>query len=208
MAIFNEVENARYNRMLQKLFGVKGTAPVRQLAGEIAASLPLFNGVENRYLESWDRFALAFNAVAAAGNQSAVRIRNPKGSNVIAVVEKFAFGSDTAQQPNVFQFRDDGTDLATIISTAGTGFDIRGRPNAALICSRQNTQVAAPLPASNDSIDNHFILASQPRDIVNDFDQQLVLVPGTGYQVVAGTVNTNLTFSVLWRERTLEDSER
>ena len=56
LAIFNEIENARYARMLQKLSGVKGNAPVRQLAGEVMAVLPIFNGAENRYLEGWNRF--------------------------------------------------------------------------------------------------------------------------------------------------------
>src|SRR5216684_1967801 len=91
MARFNEINVGRYNRALQKLLGMKGEASVPILASEIAPSFVLPYGVENRYLEQWNRFGLGMNVTATAGNQSAFRLRNPAGSNVIAVVEVLTY---------------------------------------------------------------------------------------------------------------------
>src|SRR5260370_18480671 len=96
MARYNEILVGRYNRMLQKLFGMKGGVVAPQLASEISAAFPLFSGVENRYLESWNRFTSVVNQVALAGTPAQWQLRNTT-SNVIAVIEKLTISSSTAQ---------------------------------------------------------------------------------------------------------------
>src|SRR5437016_6340246 len=97
MALYNEILTGRYNRFLQKLFSIKGEAPSPQLSGEIGPTFSLFNGVENRYLETWQRFVIvAGTGTPAAGNRAAVRIRMNVGSGVIAVVEKLSVVKNTA----------------------------------------------------------------------------------------------------------------
>src|SRR5260370_38399849 len=96
MARYNEILVGRYNRMLQKLFGMKGGVVAPQLASEISAAFPLFSGVENRYLESWNRFTSVVNQVALAGTPAQCQLRNTT-SNVIAVIDKLPTPSGTAQ---------------------------------------------------------------------------------------------------------------
>jgi hypothetical protein len=86
MARFNEILVGRYNRLLQKLYSMKGPVPAPQLASEISTTFNLFNGPENRYLESWALFQRAIIFAAVAAQVNAVRLRNPAGSNVVGVV--------------------------------------------------------------------------------------------------------------------------
>src|SRR5260370_39848254 len=87
MAIFNEILEGRFNRGLQKLFAIKGGPPVRQLGSEIMPVLPVFNGVENRFLEAWNVYGLTTTQGAGgAGVPTSVRLRNPVGLNTIEVI--------------------------------------------------------------------------------------------------------------------------
>src|SRR5438034_3476406 len=94
MARFNEILVGRYNRFVQKLLSMKGDAPVPQLASEFQPIIPTFSGVENRYLEGWDRFSITLSQTAVAAQTNGLQFRNPAGSNVIAVFEKWAFLSN------------------------------------------------------------------------------------------------------------------
>ena len=92
MARFNEILAGRFNRALQKFLSMKGGPPAAQLASEIGAMF-VFNrmGADFRYLESWNRYGVTFTIGGVALNQGTFRLRNPLGSNVIAVVEKLNF---------------------------------------------------------------------------------------------------------------------
>ncbi len=90
MAVYNEIGIGRWNRFIQKITDIKGSPPARQLASEIVFQHPIFHGQENRYLESWDRFGVGLSVGPIAAQQSGLRLVNPSGSNVIAVVEKAA----------------------------------------------------------------------------------------------------------------------
>src|SRR6516225_4576312 len=114
MAIFNELQAGRFNRGLQKLTGIKGRASVRQLGTEI---LPVFSmplGNEFRYLEGWNRFGLGFLVAGVAANLSGLRFRNPAGSNVIAVIEKFNLDNLQGSALNTNIKIGQGGDLATL----------------------------------------------------------------------------------------------
>src|SRR5713101_5173625 len=114
MGRFNEILVARYNRYLQKLFGIKGDAPVPILASEIMPSFSLFSGIENRFLESWYRYGIGIDIPAgAAGKNGQVRLRNPSGSNVLGVVEKVTMNS-TAVLTFGVQVGQPNTDLGTL----------------------------------------------------------------------------------------------
>src|SRR5713226_9548531 len=98
MAIFNEILVGRYNRALQKLLAIKGSPPLRQLGGEMMPVISIFRGVEDRYLESWDRFGIVMQSTGGVGQFPAVRIRNPAGSNIMAVLEKIVLSGNQVQQ--------------------------------------------------------------------------------------------------------------
>src|SRR5215468_728603 len=88
MALHNEILTGRHNKFLTKLFSMKGPAPAPQLSTEIGISHPFFHGVENRFLESWNRFGFFIADVPGVGLNSNILINNPSGSGVIAVIEK------------------------------------------------------------------------------------------------------------------------
>jgi len=135
MARFNEILTGRHNRLLQKLFSMKGGPPAPQLASEITASVPLFHGAENRYLESWERFGIGSQVAALAANNDVARLRNPAGSNVIAVIEKLQFTNSLADTLTLEQ----GVQAADATTpVVATRLDPRQRPNPTCIFSVAN----------------------------------------------------------------------
>jgi hypothetical protein len=206
MAKFNEILVGRYNRFLAKLFGMKtGGAVIPQLASEVQPVFPFFNGAENRYLEGWDRFVGGGTIGAVALNQSAYRLRNPTGSNVMAVVEKWAAVTSLGQIL-IFSGGTATADLAVV--GTGSGLDPRGRKNSTCKITSQNNAAAAPGLTGAFTIDAPIVLASSPWNFVRFENQEIPLLPGSALQLVDNTVNADLNFSVMWRERALEDSEQ
>lgn len=209
MAIFNEILSGRFNRALQKLTGIKGGPPVRQLGSEILPIIPLFFGVENRYLESWQRFGQGFIIPANAGFNSAIRFRNPTVNNVVAVIEMIQFSVDNAVSVDL---RIEGptpttTDLGSIGTANVTRFDARGQQSPSIVVSSQNT---AAIGSNGNTSWQAFLGPSAAIlfNAINDDNQEIPLLPGDAIQIRDATVNTNLACTVWWRERFLEDSER
>jgi hypothetical protein len=200
MARYNEILAGRYNRMLQKVFGMKGGAVAPQLASEIAPSIVLFNGAENRYLEGWDRFGVGFGQAAVAAQSSGVRFRNPAGSNVIAVVEKLTVSESVADVTGALFENGFITDLASL--DVNRRLDGRGRSAATCITSHTSNPPSAVQFATLP------LQANVPYDFVVDEDQELTVLPGDGIQVRTGQNNVLLLVTIIWRERFLEDSER
>jgi hypothetical protein len=202
MARYNEILVGRYNRFLQKLLGLKGGPPSPQLASEITSGFVLFNGVENRNLEGWDKFGGSFQQPAVGAQNSCARIRNPAASNIIAVIEKILVTSSLADTNLLFEQGPITTDLVAAVFTFSR-WDARGRPNASAVISGGNnvgglgsTKLEAAL-APNTNYE----------PIVTD-NQEMPLLPGDAIQVRTTAVNTLLQFSIWWRERFLEEGER
>jgi hypothetical protein len=204
MAIFNEILVGRFNRSLQKAFGIKGSPPVRQIAGEIQPGYQILTGVENRYLEGWDRFGINLPLPAVAGQFSLSRLRNPVGSNMIAVFERITVSGLLSDSNPTIQAQASGADLV-VQAIGGAGWDPRGRANPTLISSINTVgtpavgffiKYAGAYPA------NGFF------DFVLTDDQEIALLPGMAIQVQQGVVNQAFDVAWLWRERYLEESER
>lgn len=203
MAIYNEILVPRFARALQKLMGIKGPVPTKQLAGEIMAVIPLFFGSENRYLEGWDRFAQAFTiAAGGAGNQTVFQIRNPAGSNVIAVIEKILVVGIAADTFVMRQATGQG-DLATIV--AAVGLDLRGRTSSTCITSSKNNNAAA---APGTSILVGGTTANSNLDVLSTDLHEVPLTPNESYGFGPANLNEGFNISLFWRERFLEEGER
>jgi hypothetical protein len=183
MARYNEILVGRYNRMLQKLFGMKGGPPCPQLAGDVQPSMSLFSGVENRMLENWGFYGNGIGAAAGgAGTFATVRLRNPSGSNVLAVVSNL-----------------------TPFSSTNARFDARAQAGPTLILSSGTP--AAPSFGLGRMVVG--IPAGQFAHLLVDDGDEVPILPGDGIQVVNQTANTPLGFVAFWwRERALEESER
>jgi hypothetical protein len=207
MALYNEILVGRFNRFLQKLFAMKGGPPAPQLATEITPSFPLFSGAENRYLEAWDRYAAGVNVGPAAANMSGVRLRNPAGSNVVAVLERVSM-NEAQNDVIAVRWGTQGADLAVVQALNFNRLDSRSRPGPTLIFSNQATAPAVPVLTNQFTIEAADLLGHTSYVLMNDENQELVMLPGDAIQIEATTVNQNLRVFIWWRERFLEDSER
>lgn len=210
MARFNEILAGRLNRALQKFTGIKASAPTPQLATEIIPVLSMFWGAENRYLESWNRFATFQTAAAVAAQFSFLKFRNPVGSGIIAVFEKmFCFNANAAAVEMALS----GPALATSGAADGSALaagsilrlDPRGNPSTNLILTN----------GANGTGSNMFsiwaaTLAANTgfgEVIVTDI-QEITLLPGDAMFIASLAANTILSAGATWRERALEDSEK
>jgi hypothetical protein len=204
MAKFNEILVGRYNRFMQKLLSMKGPAAMSQLASEMQAVLPLFNGAENRNLEGWDLFGVSMSPLGGGAQSAATRLRNPVGSNMIAVVHGLIISAGAvAQNPAVFQTQLTA-DLTTVQNVTTSRLDARGRPQPTSILS-QTTNYGA-LPAVQNF--NFLVPASNAFQLISDSVQEIPVLPGNTLDVADATLAANLVVCYLWRERLLEESER
>ena len=207
MARFNEILVGRFNRGLQKLTGIKGTAPVPVLASEIMAAFPLPIGAEYRYLDSWQLYGVgALVAAGGAGNIGILQLRNPSGSNVVAVVTKIDIIS-TASQVNVSNGTAIAADLVTVLTPSR--FDARGQQNAVCIPSFKNNSVTTFSGNTIWILGANVPITAPPSQVLNYEQQEIPLLPGDGLQVTSITANAALGPVVIWwRERFLEEGER
>lgn len=204
MALFNEILVGSYNRALQKLTGIKGGVPSPQLASEIIPVLPIKSGVENDYLFSWENYSLVTSIGPSVGNASGIRIRNPVGSNIIAVLKKVVMLTTVADNVIIVSYAlVSAGDMLSAVSP-GRALDTRVRPSSTCIVSAD----APPAVPANTNIMAFALLAATDRDLINADCHQLPLLPGSHYQVTTNTVNTILRVTFYWKERFLEESER
>ncbi len=204
MAIFNEILVGRFNRALQKHFGIKGSPPVRQLAGEIAPSFQILSGVENRYLESWDRYAAVMTAPGVAAQRAAVQLSNPLGSNVIAVVEKLLVANTNAAQADVPTLTMVSGLVLTPFGATAARLDRRSRPspNMQLFVSSNAGAISGSL------IWRASLPALSQLDVIFEEIHAITILPGDQLTLFANVLNTQAEWSITWRERYLEESER
>jgi hypothetical protein len=208
MARFNEILSGRFNRGIQKLFSMKGGPPAPQLASEITVNHQLYSGVENRYLEGWNRFGVGAQVAAGgAGNRAAVRIRNPFQSGILVVIEKISFSSSLQDFPLVTLGA--ATDLGGVV-TVNSGFDNRGAPTPVAIVSASGAAVFLGFQIWQGAMPVNSTL-----DVIQLDDQELALLPQTtvalgngAITAYSGVLNQALNVAIWWRERVLEDSER
>ena len=207
MARFNEILVGRYNRFLQKLLAMKGGPPAPQLSSEIAVGIPLFHGVENRYLEGWERFSVSTTVAAAVGNVDGVKLRNPTTSNVAIAVERVQVANTAAAaQAFIITLGASATDFATTGLSTNSRLDSRQRPTPAGIVSIQNTTAA--ITGLGAGVGLIALLPNTTFDAIVFEGQEVTLLPGDALQIVTSIVNQQIAFATTWRERFLEDSER
>jgi hypothetical protein len=202
MARLNEILVGRFNRGLQKLFGIKGPPPVATLAPEIMPIFAFPSGVEDRYTQQWDRYAASVSVAAQGAAANGARIRNPAGSNVIAVLEKLLITTSIAETFNA-GFTVPGTADLAISGPAAASIDGRQPKTAACLVSSSITT-----PGVTNVMDRVSLPAGQSFDLILFEDQEITVTPGTAWDVVTNAVNSLITVSWTWRERFLEEGER
>lgn len=201
MAFFNEIGAGRYNRLIQKLFNMKGGPPARQLASDVTMVFPFFAGAELRYLESWNLFGFTLTAGPAAGNVAGCRFRNPVGSNVIAVIHRISFQPGTADTINL-DLGAQTADLANV--TVPAPWDPRTIATGSAIQPSQQSTPTVTAFGTNIWKAN---LLTQETNLLFTAGHEIPLLPGQAIQGRMTTVNLSIVMNVWWRERALEDSE-
>jgi hypothetical protein len=206
MARFNEILAGRYNRALQKLFQMKGSAPAPQLGGEIMPNIPFFSGVENRYLEQWERFIMFTFQNGVAAQNAAVRFRNPVGSNVVACIEKFmdSNAGNAAVNNEQVWLSNATTDFSTLTVMTNSRLDLRTRPQPTCILSTQANLAAGV----GSQVSAYEVLPNTNYDFIVDEGQEITVLPGGSIDVRNLTVNQSVAVTWIWRERFLEEGER
>ncbi len=180
---------------------MKGTEPREvTLAPEVMPVLNLFaSGVEDRFFQGWETFSRGVAIAAVAAQTSNFRLRNPTGSNVIAVLESIIFAEGAADR----FFLDYQPETANLAGATGpTALDPRGRPNPTCLLSTGNN-VAAVTPILDVQV-----LANTPYQVVVFEHQEIPLLPGRQMTGATNAVNVQLLATIRWRERFLEESER
>lgn len=209
MAIYNEILSARFSRALQKMFSMKGPQAVKQVSGELLSIHSFFSGAENRFLESWNRYAASSQTGAVAANTSVARLRNPIGSGVVAVVEKVNISCATAVEFLLQMGGPNTADLGSIFAVTNNRLDPRQKGlNPSLIVSNQNSSPAVPGLVNNFNWSRAFLLASTPWECILTDIQEFPLAPGDAIQIFPTTVNLTIDWTFVWRERELEESEK
>jgi hypothetical protein len=209
MAIFNEIHSGRFNRALQKIFVIKGSPPVRQLAGEVVPAVQLFYGAENRYLEGWNRFAWSFQNGPSAAQTNGMRLRNPATSNLVAVLEKVSFFSTNSAMSIILSAGDNNPDLETIAAVSPMPLDNRQGPAGTHTSNLIASTGALSPPVQRVLFQgNSGVGAWVITDVVMDENQEIPILPGRSVTLQQTTVNTTLIGNYIWRERLLEESER
>jgi hypothetical protein len=208
MARFNEILVGRYNRFLQKLLSMKGGPVAAQLASELQPVFPFFNGVENRFLETWARYTAAAPVSAIALQNGAAQLRNPATSNVIAVVERLGFLEGLVDTSGVQINQDTGT------AAFGAAVGQRCLDNRFV---RGSTQTQGPscqvsvgnnVPVTGGRLAIIPVEANEETSFILTQDQEITVLPGDSLIVFSGIVNVGMVVNFMWRERLLEESER
>lgn len=191
----------RLSQWIEKKFNAKGGNVITDMesVARTVVSLPI--GVEDRYLNGWNRFALNANVPAVAAQFSRARLRNPTGSNVIAVIEKLSVTETAGTDTPFVTWGPTTTDLASIISNTATRIDPRGNPQPTVVASF-NQQAAGGV-----ALIQFAVPANTNYEVLQSVDQELTLLPGQVIDVQCNTANQQILVNWMWREHALELSE-
>ena len=206
MARFNEILVGRYNRALQKILSMKGPASLITLSDELFPIYQFFHGVENRYLEAWNRYRVAFAVGPVVAQTSACQMRNPLGSNVVGVIESMQVAAGVITEISIGQ---QGAGATADLTNVGTGFRLDPRQvgtGSNIVPSSANNvaqlpQVMSIIPVPTEG-------GTYMTDVINTENAEWPLLPGDALRWVTLANNTLIRVNLCWRERFLEESER
>lgn len=207
MALYNEILAGRFNKFVTKLFSMKGAAAAPQLASEITIGLPLFNGIENRFLETWALFGVSVPQVATAAVNNNVQIRNPANSGAIVVVEAIAMIGGAAASTRIdMQYGQPTVDIGPVIAPRARDGRVSttfgGGVAKVSFAQTAATQIGTTIWSVQVPTGNCFVFPS------GNEEQETVLSPGDAICMQDQTQNNATCISFFWRERGLEESER
>lgn len=195
MALFNEILNARYNRILEKLYGIKGHPVAPQASPEIQGSIILANDRPDFEYLAGNSLASGTGALAAlAANFNLFQLLNPTASGVLITCYLIIASVQTNDGITIML-----SDAA--LTSLGTAVVLRDRRVTQSPVGQFRQAQATAQPGT--FVDSQFTLANSPYA----YNQPVILPPGRGIVVSSRSVNIALATSFHWTERILEASE-
>lgn len=183
---------------------MKGPASLESLGPELFPVLPFSNGIENDYLQGTLHF-VSGGVLASGAGVASFRLRNPSGSNVIAIVESVCVTQGTIAGSSLVSSGPTALDLGGV-GLAGVGLDARDRRASTCFFSSLNTGTQLSL---GNAIGNIFIPVNAiSTEFIQHQDQEVPILPGDAYQWSGAVATASPVVFIRWRERFLEDSER
>lgn len=202
---YNIIQDSGVNSQLaRRLNTISG--PASSLAPEV---MPVVLAAEYTAEQNfWAGVGLRATRVTTpldAANFSGFRLRNPAGSRTLIVVERVYIGKPTAQSVQMGVTPAD-TNLSSV--SASGSRDTRTPPTTA---TQQSTAIAsvgiAGTPTFTTSGKVLFLSPGFVAVNAERWDVEVVLAPGTSFEMWSNAVNQNFQTTVLWRERTAQPSE-
>lgn len=191
-----------FNRWMEKRFNVKGGPTVVDIDPAMRLVYDYPSGNDDSYLQGWSRYMVCANQAAVAAQFAEFRLRNPVGSNVVAVIERISCLTAAAADTFLLTAGSSTLDLATIQAPAR--LDPRAGPNPTIIVSNSTSASAS---GSNGPFFGIAAVNTANTEFIRYRDEQFPILPGFLLDIKNNAANTACFFSVLWRERTLETSE-
>lgn len=196
----SKIEIGRYSELLRRMLGMKGTTEV---AGELSPEIsPIFviedPGAEWDFLKSVRGGRLAEIQVGVAGFGSVVRLRNPVGSGVIAVVDLISITPEGATNVGVTR----GTETTELFSLGVSVVpDLRWESEASIATTLRVSRASDVAGPVGDVLARTRPLAGS--EFV--YSLPIVMIPGTSVDWGVGFGSTNETIHTFagWRERQL-----
>jgi len=196
----SKVEVGRYADLLRKLLSMKGVVDVApELSPEVS---PVFimeaDRPEWQFLKNEKLMSAVFAVTGVVAQNSAVRLRNPAGSGVVATIEHIILSGNMAlelfYERNTIQAA-----LATVLPTVAR--DTRfPQLNASSLLSSQGNNIASSGEA--------WWSARAPAEAAVVTDIAMVVTPGHQIQLNTVTSNVSIRGTITWRERRLDELER
>lgn len=195
---------ARLNRFVERIFNVKGGPAVVDIDPTVHFEVQFKSGVEDRYLQGWERFAVNLSVTGGAAQTGAIQFRNPAGSNVLIVFEKIMITALTvADTPTLQRSGPNTTDLPTVVALTNNRMpDGRGRSTPSVIASTSTNATGTGLSMARASL-----AINANYDFIQNEEMQIPVLPDNAVSIISNTSAAQLMTSWFWRERGLETSE-
>jgi len=192
----SQIQTGRYADLLRRYLGMKG---VTEVAGELSPEIsPVFilesDLPEWNFLKGTKLMSGVWTRGPVAAQNSAVRLRNPAGTGVVAIINEIQGESNNASVIIVARDTDQGN-LATILPSVSRDTRTPATDSSALIQSTGNN-----VATLGESFLTFQILATT----TFRGTPSLVLTPGFQMQLTCLTVNSDIRGFFQWRERRLD----
>ena len=194
------IQQNRWDQLVRRVAGLIGPgSKVNNTIGDLFPMLDVENLPAELYLLSGTRISYGgVSITGAAGEFSRAQLFNPADSGVIATITSITLASAATQ---ILRFSQ--VDVAETLNTLRQrSRDLRLTLATEPTCNIRSASEAAVL----GDVLLFRLLANTPFTLT-DPNGIVVLAPGLGLTVSAGTVATNITVNFFWRERAAEQSE-